>query len=101
MSDTLPPIRVRIRAAYMKDPRYSTMLRAVFPEAHFPKAHRISNNGGPPGCAMAFGRALREMGGRRDGDRVWLPAETNQEAAARAFHGMPWRGSNEPPQHHR
>lgn len=97
----LPPIRVRMRAAYEKSRKYSDMLREVFPESHFPRAHRYSYNGGPPGCAMAFGRALRAMGGLRDADRVWLPAETSQEAAARAFHGMPWRGTNEPPQLHR
>ena len=85
MSDALKPIRMRIREAYLRDPNYSAMLREVFPEAHFPKAHRISNNGGPPGCAMAFGRALRLMGGRRDQNRVWLPPETPQEASRRAF----------------
>lgn len=74
----LPPIRARIRSSYEKSRDYATMLCAVFPPELFPKAHRISNNGGPPGCAMAFGKALREMGGRRDGDRVWLPVETTK-----------------------
>ncbi len=77
------------------------MLAAVFPEKEYPKAYRISNNGGPPGCAMAFGSALRRMGGHRIDNKVFLPPETDKEVAARAFEGMPWRGQNEPPQIHR
>lgn len=41
---------------------YHTLLDRVFPPKHFPKARRCSSNGGPPGCAMAFGKALRELG---------------------------------------
>lgn len=41
---------------------YSALLAACFPDE---KSNRISQNGGPPGCAMAFGAALRRMGIRR------------------------------------
>lgn len=69
------PIKERIRNAFARlepvrpghgseSPRsYDDMLRAVFPEKEYPRAWRYSSNGGPPGCAMAFGRAVREMGG--------------------------------------
>jgi hypothetical protein len=39
---------------------YLTML-AVFPPNEYPDAWRYSSNGGPPGCAMTFGAALRKM----------------------------------------
>lgn len=58
---------------------YYACMRVVFPEDQYPNAWRYQANGGPPGCAMAFGRALREMGGRRDGigsaSKVWLPTD--------------------------
>lgn len=60
----MPPIKERIRAALEaaggRMNRYSCM-HAVFPPEQFPRAWRYQANGGPPGCAMAFGRALREM----------------------------------------
>lgn len=91
----------RIREAYTQTKSYSRMLVLVWPEDKYPNSHRISSNGGPPGCAMSFGHRLRLMGGRRDGDKVWLPPlserESLQAAAKSAFAGMPWRGSNEPP----
>lgn len=40
---------------------YNEVLRAVFPPKEFPNAWRYKAGGGPPGCAMAFGRALREL----------------------------------------
>jgi hypothetical protein len=69
-------IQERIRAACLETRDYQKMLRIVFPADEFPKAHRVSSNGGPPGCAMAFGRALRQMGGSRTGNKVWLPQYT-------------------------
>ena len=51
---------------------------AVFPSEWFPGAFNRNANGGSPGCAMAFGRALREMKAYIDfssgGRRVYLPA---------------------------
>lgn len=41
---------------------YADLMYAVFPPDIYPNAWRYQMNGGPPGCAMAFGRALREMG---------------------------------------
>lgn len=94
-------IEARIRDAYAKTRSYHGMLNLVFPAERYPKARRISNNGGPPGCAMAFGAAIRRMGGRRDGDNVYLPPlprkEELRESARRAFDGIPWRGHNDPP----
>jgi hypothetical protein len=69
------PIKQRIREAMAgrRDASYYEIIRAVFPEDQFPRAFRAKTGkrGGPPGCAMAFGRALRQMGwmDRRD-DRL-------------------------------
>ena len=58
------PLKVRIaramRGHLQRD--YHDLMRAVFPPAEYPRAYRYQANGGPPGCAMAFGRALRELG---------------------------------------
>lgn len=40
---------------------YEGLLYFVFPPAQYPRAYRYSSRGGPPGCAMALGRALRVM----------------------------------------
>jgi len=50
---------------------YHTLMDRCFPPEHFPLAHRCSSNGGPPGCAMAFGKALRELGITRGETRLW------------------------------
>ncbi len=57
------PIKDRIRAALKDGPKsyYATMYE-VFPDDQFPRAYRSATKGGPPGCAFAFGRALRQMG---------------------------------------
>lgn len=71
------PIKTRIRESYIPGIGYHELMRAVFPEDEYPNAWRYSNNGGPPGCAMAFGRALREMrawvGPDNEGRQVYLP----------------------------
>ncbi len=68
------PLRQRIQEAYEPGIDYHQLMRRVFPPEHYPKAWNYSSNGGPPGCAMTFGKGLREMGGRRGKDnRVWLP----------------------------
>lgn len=54
----LLPLKERIR--YWFGPGcldYHALMDRCFPPAHFPRAHRCSSNGGPPGCAMAFGKA--------------------------------------------
>lgn len=75
------PIKQRIRAAYRPGIAYYELMQAVFPEDQFPSAWRYGSNGGPPGCAMAFGRAIREMGGNVSLDRqaVWLPITEGSE----------------------
>jgi hypothetical protein len=40
---------------------YGHLILKVWPPDKYPRAYRRSCNGGPPGVAMAFGRALREM----------------------------------------
>lgn len=62
---------------------YHSLIRAVFPTDKYPRAFNHSNNGGPPGCAMAFGSALRELGGREFDREVWLPKEAIDEFTAR------------------
>ncbi len=69
------PIATRIVEAYREilaagrgeAPRYHDMLERVFPRSEYPDAWRYSSNGGPPGCAMTFGRALRMLGGSTSG----------------------------------
>lgn len=46
---------------------YHELMHAVFPDADYPRAWRYGQNGGPPGCAMAFGSALRRIGARVSG----------------------------------
>ena len=58
-------IKDRIIAALASAPgrsmRYHDLAYCVFPPDKYPRAWRSRAGGGPPGCAMAFGRALREM----------------------------------------
>lgn len=73
MSTVKEPLHSRILCHYQAGTTgYHTLLRAVFPEDEYPRAFRYQQNGGPPGCAMAFGRALRKLGLRRslDGSQV-------------------------------
>lgn len=69
----------RIRKAYQPGIEYTDLMTAVFPSEEYPRAWNISSNGGPPGCAMAFGRAIREMGGHVSTARlrrvVWIPTK--------------------------
>ncbi|NHR04406.1 hypothetical protein HA052_04275 [Chromobacterium haemolyticum] len=57
------PLKDRIRVALASGERmtYHDLMLAVFPFDEYPKAYRYQSNGGPPGCAMVFGKALREM----------------------------------------
>jgi len=41
--------------------RYHAVLWKVWPPDEYPRAHRHSSKGGPPGVAMSFGRALNQM----------------------------------------
>jgi len=56
------PLCDRIRAAWKPRIGYHELINAVFPYEEYPLAWRYSNNGGPPVCAMAFGKALRKLG---------------------------------------
>lgn len=66
-------IKDRIRKHYKLGIHYYTLMSLVFPEKEYPGAWNYPWHGGPPGCAMAFGRALREMGGNRHRGEVWIP----------------------------
>lgn len=75
------PLKDRIRNALVAAggrTNYHDLMYVVFPGDVYPKAWRYQSNGGPPGCAMAFGKALREMGcttgGRLSSRVVALPA---------------------------
>lgn len=59
------PIASRIRAAMAgrTTAPYYEIMYAVFPQDQYPRAWRYATGGGPPGCAMAFGNAVRRMGG--------------------------------------
>ena len=56
------PLCDRIRAAWKPRIGYHELMRAAFPYDEYPLAWRYSHNGGPPVCAMAFGKALRKLG---------------------------------------
>jgi len=60
-------IKQRILDANPIGKRYYDLMLEVFPPDEFPRAFEGSPRGGPPGCAMAFGRALRELGLARNG----------------------------------
>jgi hypothetical protein len=47
--------------------QYHDLMRLVFPPEKYPNAYNYSVNGGPPGCAMTFGSAIKRMGGRDSG----------------------------------
>lgn len=64
----LTPLQRRIVELLQKQPsrsmHYHAMLHELWPPEQFPKSWNYSSNGGPPGCAMTFGRAfgrLRQM----------------------------------------
>jgi len=59
------PIRERILTAFSGTTRmpYHDLMAQVFPINEYPNAYQCSTNGGPPGCAMALGAALRRLGG--------------------------------------
>ncbi len=66
-------VKQRIQLHYDHGVRdYYDLLLAVFPEKDYPKSWGRSCNGGPPGCAMAFGKALREMGGLRYNNKIYI-----------------------------
>jgi hypothetical protein len=74
------PIAERIRAAMAgrTSASYFDILRATFPSDQYPRATNYATGGGPPGACMAFGAAVRRMGGscyhRANGERVvYLP----------------------------
>jgi hypothetical protein len=85
------PIKQRIREAFeslleaaplaaraKREVSYRDLFDRVFPPELFPRAGRNATGGGPPGGAMAFGKALRQLGGQRTGEMglfVHLPPE--------------------------
>lgn len=66
-------LKARIREHYEPGIDYHELMRRVFPFEQYPRAWRYAAQGGPPGGAMALSRAIREMGGRRSRNTVWLP----------------------------
>lgn len=73
-------LKDRIRTALAKGPLTAwDLAREVFPPNLYPRAYRGAIKGGPPGCYMALGRAIREMGlyvrvnGCGPGNRIVYP----------------------------
>jgi hypothetical protein len=56
------PIAERIKENYRRGIGYHELMRKVFPFDEYPRAWEYQANGGPPGCVMAFGKALRKLG---------------------------------------
>jgi len=75
-------LKDRIQNCWYPGIDYNELMRAVFPFESYPEAWRYASHGGPPGCAMAFNRAIREMGGNRDrtDNTVWLAHESTDRA---------------------
>lgn len=75
-------IKDRILAAYRPGISYYDLIHAVFPDNQYPRAFRHAPGGGPPGCAMAFGNALKKMGAWIDymGNRaVFIPRKPRKK----------------------
>lgn len=68
------PLKKRILYHYGPGCRdYDTLMQRCFPIEVWPRAWRVATQGGPPGCAIAFGKALRELGIYRDENRrLWM-----------------------------
>jgi len=75
-SDSLPE---RIRVAWKKGVGYHELMTAVFPKDKYPRAFIYQRSGGPPGCAMAFGKGLRIAGLRRSWDGRRIEGTPNAE----------------------
>lgn len=72
-------LQERIKASYRRGIGYRELMRAVFPEDQYPNAWRYQANGGPPGCAMSFGKAMKKLGlvrSCRGGDDVVRKTES-------------------------
>lgn len=54
-------LKQRVLEAYKATRQYHAMMALVWPREKYPRAHRSRIGGGPPACAMPFGRALREL----------------------------------------
>jgi len=76
-------IEDRIRDAFngRTSMNYHVLFDLVYPQDEYPKAHRYSSNGGPPGGSMALSAALRRMGGGREYAKMdcqaWIPRLPN------------------------
>lgn len=82
------PLKIRILEALVEaedgELSYHLLKWKVYPPEQYPRAHRHSSKGGPPGCAFAIGRALNQMskeslifrGRRHDsrGNPIWQPS---------------------------
>lgn len=66
-SENKTELRIREVMGGNTSMQYHDLMEKVFPPEQYPKAYERSVNGGPPGCAMTFGAAIRRMGGRSYG----------------------------------
>jgi hypothetical protein len=75
----MKPLHQRILTELQKFPDgralYNHLMFAVWPPDKYPKAYRMGCNGGPPGVAWVFGRALREM---QAANLIWRPNERRE-----------------------
>lgn len=74
------PLKTRIKDSLIKSGgviNYHALMVECFPFDEYQKAWRYQSRGGPPACAMAFGKALRELGcirtGSGAGGKVHMP----------------------------
>ena len=63
--NTVTPLLAKIvtilNEAGSKRMSYHDLMLKLWPPADYPRAWRYSSNGGPPGCAIAFGRAVGQL----------------------------------------
>jgi len=98
-NDMPVPIKKRLINAYRSGEGgidYHDLMRAVFPPEDYPRSMNYGMNGGPPGCVMAFVKAIKSLGGninyRQDGGKtVWLPKKLICQCG--------WIGSHDDLQH--
>ena len=73
------PLKDRIVANFRNRMGYEELMQAVFPPSENPGAYNSAYHGGPPGCAIAFGRALRELGIQRHEGMLFGKPEAQQQ----------------------
>ena len=83
-------IKDRIIAALSSAPtrsmKHYPLMSLVFPPSEYPNAWGYASGGGPPGCAMAFGSAIRKL---RESKMLYDTYEGRGYTSERTYHLLP------------